>query len=334
MCAYVVATVFAVCNQAHASLTVLVGEPFGPFGTMMPVGHAAIYLDHVCAAGPLKLRMCQPGEPEGVVIARYHQIGNLDWIATPVMQFLYATDSPQNIPSYVTPEIAWDMRQTYRRRYLADIVPDGKEKAKVTDEWWESAGVAFNRKLWGYQLATTREQDEAFVDAMNDRINVHRYHLSTANCANFAGDVVNAYFPGAVHHDIIADYGWLTPKQVARSIAAYGNAHPELNPRILEIPQIPGTLRRSRPVRGAGEALLKTKRYLATLIVIQPEIPLISTILYLDRGRWQIGQGAEPVGPDVFAPRTSVAGSAADPALTASPTTGSETMDQQMNQEN
>ena len=28
---------------------------------MMPVGHTAVYLDHVCADGPLKLRMCQPG---------------------------------------------------------------------------------------------------------------------------------------------------------------------------------------------------------------------------------------------------------------------------------
>ena len=28
----------------HAALTVLVGEPFGSFGTMMPLGHTAIYL--------------------------------------------------------------------------------------------------------------------------------------------------------------------------------------------------------------------------------------------------------------------------------------------------
>jgi hypothetical protein len=29
-------------------MTVLIGEPYGRFGTMLPVGHAVIYLDRVC----------------------------------------------------------------------------------------------------------------------------------------------------------------------------------------------------------------------------------------------------------------------------------------------
>ena len=160
-------------QRASAALMVLVGEPFGPFGTMMPVGHTAIYLDRVCADGPLRLRMCKTNEPQGVVIARYHQVGSIDWIASPVMQFLYATDHVEDIPSYVTPELAWELRQQYRRRFLADLVPDGTEKDKRTQEWWESAGVAYNRKLWGYQIATTLTQDEQFVATMNARQNVH-----------------------------------------------------------------------------------------------------------------------------------------------------------------
>ena len=59
--------------------------------TMMPLGHTAIYLDRVCADGPLKVRMCHAGEPQGVVLSRYYAIGKYDWLATPVMQFLYAT---------------------------------------------------------------------------------------------------------------------------------------------------------------------------------------------------------------------------------------------------
>ena len=87
----------SVLPRARASMTVLVGEPFGNFGTMMPVGHTAIYLDHVCADVPLKLRACRVGEPEGVVVARYHRIGNIDWIATPVLEFLYAVERPEQI---------------------------------------------------------------------------------------------------------------------------------------------------------------------------------------------------------------------------------------------
>ena len=266
---------------------------------MMPVGHTAIYLDRVCADGPLKLRMCEAGEPQGVAIARYHRIGDLDWVASPIMQFLYATDRPQEIPAYVAAESVWEMRQRYRRRYMLAIVPDGTEKDKATDEWWESAGIAYNRKVWGYQIATSREQEEQFVAMMNAEPNKHRY-LKRTNCANFAADVVNVYFPGTVHHDKIADFGLMTPKEVARCIEAYAKDHPFSDYRVLEIPQIPGSLRRSRPVRGGAEAGLKTKRYLFTLAVIQPEVPIGLAVLYLWHGRWKAGEGAERIGPENF----------------------------------
>ncbi|QHN04851.1 DUF4105 domain-containing protein [Granulicella sp. WH15] len=293
----------------HAEITVLLGEPFGSFGAMMPVGHAAIYLDRVCADGPLRLRMCEIGEPQGVVIARYHRIGQIDWIATPVMQFFYATDDPKEIPAYATPEIAWAMRERYRRRYILEIVPDGNEKLKATDEWWETAGNAYNRRFWGYQIATTEEQDEAFVRTMNADSNHHSYRMNNNNCADFAANMVNLYFPGSVRRDRIADFGWMTPKQVARSVANFGKAHPEAHLRVIEVPQVPGSLKRSKPVRGASETALKSKRYLAALLVLQPEIVAVSAVLYLDHGRWTVGKEAETITAENLAkvPSTTVA---------------------------
>lgn len=144
---WLLAVLCGFASYSSGSLTVLVGEPFGNFGTMMPVGHTAIYLDRVCADGPLRLRMCDADEPAGVVIARYHRIGVYDWMATPVMQFLYATDRVEDVLTYATPENVWALRQRYRRRYLSWLVPDGMEKAKATDEWWETAGVAYNRRV-------------------------------------------------------------------------------------------------------------------------------------------------------------------------------------------
>ena len=297
-------------GTAHASMTVLVGEPFGNFGTMMPVGHTAVYLDRVCADGPLKLKMCGVGDQPGVVVARYHRIGRLDWVASPVLEFLYAVERPEDVPESVTAESAWKMRERYRERYLREIVPDGTEKDKVTDEWWETAGVAYNRKVWGYQIATTRAQDEEFVAYMNADANKHLYHLKKTNCADFSAKVVNFYFPGTVRSDRIADFGLMTPKEVARCVEAYGLAHPEEHLRVIEVPQIPGTLRRSRPVRGSAESALKTKRYLFTLIVIQPELPVVMTGLYLWHGRWTMGRGAVVVRPEDFAsPGGEMAGS-------------------------
>jgi hypothetical protein len=287
-------------RQASAALMVLVGEPFGAFGTMMPVGHTAVYLDRVCADGPLHLRMCDPNEPQGVVIARYHGIEGVDWMASPIMEFLYAVDRKEDIPEFATPEMIWEMRQTYRRRYLSDIVPDGTEKAKRTGEWWESVGMAYNRRLWGYELATSREQDELLVATLNSHSNVHTYSLRRANCANFAADVVNLYYPQTVKVNRWADLGMMTPKQVGRSVQSYGKKHPDAAMRVVEIPQVLGKLRRSRPVRGTAESALKTKRYLLTLLAIQPEVIAGLGVAYLKQGRWTIGQGATVVGPEAF----------------------------------
>lgn len=289
----------------HAALTVLVGEPFGSFGTMMPVGHMAIYLDRVCADGPVHVRMCGAGEQPGVVLARYHAIGQYDWLAVPVTEFLYATERVEDVPRYVTPEVVWKLRERYRQQYLRSIVPDGTQGVEYGDgrsmgagnleEWWESAGMAYNRRIWAYQVTTTPAQDERLVEMMNTSENRHRYHLRKTNCADFAAELVNLYFPGAVHLDRIADFGFMTPKQVVRSLSKYASTRPELGLKVWGIPQVPGSLRRSRPVRGAAEAALKTKRYLFTLIAILPEVPAGLTILYLWHGRWKVGEGAKPM---------------------------------------
>jgi hypothetical protein len=297
-------------KPASATLTVLVGEPYGSFGTMMPTGHTAVYLDRVCADGPLKLRMCRPGEPQGVVIARYHRIGDTDWIATPVMQYFYATDRVEDIPAFATPTEVAALREQFRLRYLREIVADGRQRSPENEDWYETAGNAYDRRFWGYRLASTREQDERFVEAMNAEANRHRYRLRHGNCADFAADAVNFFYPDAVRANRVADFGVMSPKQVARRVAALGSAETGANLQVIEIPQVPGSLRRSRPVRGGSEMVLTTKRYLVTLLVIQPEMVAGLAIVYFDNGRWKIGQGAEPVTPTAFeSPRTTIVAS-------------------------
>ncbi len=40
---------FLAAGTAHAAVALLMEEPYGAFGAMNPTGHAAIYLNHVCA---------------------------------------------------------------------------------------------------------------------------------------------------------------------------------------------------------------------------------------------------------------------------------------------
>ena len=293
----------AMHGSAKASLAVILGEPFGSFGTMMPTGHVSLYLDRVCADGPVKLRMCRANEPQGVIIARLNAIEPLDWIASPVMSFFYGVDEADQVLPFATARDIQALQDDYRRRNLLSSFPDEVAKSKTSDEWWETVGAAYVRRLWGYQIATTREQDERFVARMNDAANRHTYHLHRVNCADFVADAVNSYFPGIVEENKVADFHLMTPKQVARSVERYGLAHPKADLRVFEVPQIPGTVRRSRPVRGAADMLLKTKRYLLTLLLIQPEAVAAMLVMYLERGRWEVGRGAQVAQPEWFESR-------------------------------
>jgi hypothetical protein len=284
-------------THASASLTVLIGEPYGTLGTMLPVGHAAVYLDHVCADSPLVLRLCRPDEPMGVVLSRYHHLGQYDWLASPVMEYLYSVERADQVPQFVTQETEDRLREQFRRTFLRPAVPDETELKKQEDEWYETSGAAFDRRLWGYQLDATVEQDEHLVTTLNGRANLRLYHVRTANCAGFVADIVNFYFPKAVRANKVADWGIVTPKQVARSLLAFGKVHPEQHLRLLQVPQVPGTLRRSRPVWGLSELFLKTKRYCVPLAIIQPEAVVADLVIYEINGRFRLGAGAQAITP-------------------------------------
>ena len=89
----ILAGLLAGLPSARAGVTLLLEEPFGTFGGMNPTGHSAVYLSHVCAATPVSLRRCHEDE-YGVVISRYHRVGGYDWIAIPLLPYLYAVKNP------------------------------------------------------------------------------------------------------------------------------------------------------------------------------------------------------------------------------------------------
>src|ERR1700722_4380100 len=79
----------AATAKAYGDAALLIEEPYGWFGSINPTGHSAIYLNRVCAETPTVLRRCNPGET-GVVISRYSRIRSFDWVAIPLLPYLYA----------------------------------------------------------------------------------------------------------------------------------------------------------------------------------------------------------------------------------------------------
>lgn len=274
----------AVTNAAPAAAAVglLVGEPFGKFGHFSPTGHAAVYLSRVCAESPVQLRRCRAGE-HGVVVSRYRDIGGYDWVAVPLAAHLFAADDPSEAESpSAVPAL---LREQYRRTRLREIAPDAPGGGPPKGDWAQLVGAAFDRTIYAFLLETSPEDDDRLIERLNSRTNRRRFNLLFRNCANFAAEVINFYYPGAIRRGYLADLGILTPKQAAKSLAAFGRKTPEAGLRQWIVPQLDGA-RRSTRLRGVTEALVTSKKYLAPLAVFQPWVAAGAAAAFVTRGRF------------------------------------------------
>jgi hypothetical protein len=281
----------ATARQSSGSVALLMEEPYGEFGAFNPTGHAAVYLNHVCAETPTRLRVCRGGE-FGVVISRYHKIDGSDWIAMPLVPYLYAVEDISEAPRGVDREQVTHLRDAYWRAHLMPLAPAVDSDGPPKGEWVQLIGSSYDRKIHGFQVETTSEQDEHLIAHFNDRRNVGHFNLFFHNCADFSRVVLDIYFPHAVHRNVVADFGMTTPKQVARSLVKYGKRHPELRMSAFTIAQVPGTLPHSHPVDGVAESLVKSKKYLVPLAVLSPEVACGMVVDYLAEGRMRLPKNA------------------------------------------
>jgi hypothetical protein len=258
----------------RGDVTLLLEEPYGAFGGMTPTGHAAIYLSRVCADTPVSLRRCGPNEP-GVVISRYHRVGGYDWIAVPPIAYLYAVESADQVPDSVTPEQVSALRDAYRRAHLEQVASDEPDGSTPHGDWTQLIGEAYDRTIYTFGLDTTEAQDDQLIAEFNAGPNRARFSLLFRNCADFARQTVNFYYPHAVHRNLTGDLGIMTPRQAAKCLVRYSRKHPDLPFESYVIPQVAGTVPRSGRVRGVLESLVKSKRYvlpLAPLAVLHPAV--------------------------------------------------------------
>ncbi|WP_263409557.1 hypothetical protein [Terriglobus tenax] len=271
---------------ARGSVALLVEEPFGRFGAMNPTGHAAIYLDRVCAETPVSLRTCHPGEL-GVVISRYYKVNHYDWVAIPLIPYLYAVEDKSEIPIAVTGQMEADLRDAYRRRFLREIVPDAEGGHAPVGDWIQMVGASYDRRIYGYQVSTTPSQDAELIATYNEAHNHSHFNLLFQNCADFSRKLLNLYFPKAVHRNFLADGGITTPKQISKSFVKYARKHDELELRTFVIPQVPGDIPRSSRVNGVAESLVKSKKYLLPLVFFRPELTAGIIAAYVGNGRFE-----------------------------------------------
>ena len=284
----------AIATRAYGDVSLLIEEPYGFFGSVNPTGHSAIYLNRVCAESPTKLRWCLSDET-GVVISRYSTIRQFDWIAIPLMPYLYAVERAEDVPDWADKTAVDNLRNQYGEAHLASLSSaiKGYDSKNV---WPQLLGVAYIRKIYSFEIHTTEQQDALLISEYNDAPNRKHFNLFTNNCADFSRRVLNFYYPHAVGRSITADIGITTPKQIAKTLSKYAHRQDDLNLNEIIIPQVPGDIPRSHSTRGVVESLLKTKKYALTIAVLNPYVLAGIAVTYLTNGRFELAKNA-PVIP-------------------------------------
>lgn len=278
-----VVMVLACVSIAGASATLLLEEPYGKMGVFTATGHAAVYLSGVCTDTPLVLRRCTPGET-GIVLSRYDGVGGHDWVAIPLIPYLYAVERPQDVPLFANAKMAAFLRDRYRRKYLEDVAPDAKNGETPGGNWNQLVGSSYDRAIYGFEVETTPERDDALIRQYNASPNQSHFHLATNNCADFAKGVLNFYYPKSLHRSLIADVGITTPKQIAKMLTKFSARHPELKFSRLIISQVPGSMPRSTDVHGVVESFFKAKKYIVPSVVVSPIFAGCVAAVYVGTG--------------------------------------------------
>ena len=253
---------------------------------MNPTGHNAVYFEHICAETPIKLRRCGPGEL-GAVISRYQGISGYDWVAIPLVPYLYAVENISAVPPHVDPPTVKRMRDRYHESQLLSLGENLRAGNLIKGGWTQLIGAAYERRIYAFRFQTTREQDDALITQMNEDPNRSHFSLIYNNCADFARKTLNFYFPGVFRRSVFPDAGMTTPKQIAYKLARYARKHPETQLAIYEIPQIPGNRRASHSNKDVDESLATTL-YAVPIILVNPYLAGGLFVDYIVRGRYKI----------------------------------------------
>jgi hypothetical protein len=294
--------------RSHAQAALLIEQPYGFFGTVNPTGHNAIYFERICAETPVKLRRCEPGEL-GAVLSRYQGISGYDWVAIPLVPYLYAVENISAVPASADQPTVKRMRNHYHETHLLSLGENLPEGNLIRGGWKQLIGTSYERRIYAFRFETTEQQDDALIARLNANPNRSHFNLVFNNCADFARKLLNSYFPGKFPRSVFPDAGMTTPKHIAYTLVRYAHKHPETQLAVFEIPQIPGYRRQSRSNKSVAESLTTTL-YAVPIALVNPYLAGGLFVDYFVRGRYHV----IPKHPQVLTPDDLVAWAHSSPA--------------------
>jgi hypothetical protein len=280
---FITIVLFIFSAAARADVSFFLQEAVGFAARWNSAGHASVHLSNVCTDNYTHLRPCRTGE-RGVVISSFRNLGadeNYEWMAMPLVPFLYGVEDERDVPLYVNEKILAALRERYRRTRMVDLIP------VANDGYWQHLiGAVLTRDIYAFTLTSTPEQDAAFIAAFNDAPNVNHFRQLSNNCTDFAAKVLNQYYPHSARRDWLNDFGTITPQAIAKSFSQFAKKHPALQLRVTKFAQAHGTLKRSQDARKLTQEALTSPKYLAPLLIWQPHVAAGFAGSYLLFGRF------------------------------------------------
>jgi hypothetical protein len=287
--ALAVLALLLVCPEARADVGVVLNDSVSHgVARITGAGHSGVYFSRICPASPVRLRLCAPGE-EGSVMSTYDDFGedqNYEWNVVPLSVYLYGVEDAGERPLFGSDRIKGALERQYLEEFLSSHCTGPACAGDRKGGWRAMVGATLERTVYVFAMATTVEQDQAFVEGFNQRPNEGRFNGFTRNCADFAREVINQYFPKAVRRNYLNDFGMSSPKGIARSFARYAKSNPDFHYQVMHFPQAPGTIRKSSGARAGTEQLFRSKKLLLPTLFFEAPAAGISAITYLFTGRF------------------------------------------------
>jgi hypothetical protein len=269
---------------------VVLADPTGVGASQFThAGHSLVYLSGVCAASPIRARLCEPGE-QGSVVTTYpdfHETQAYSWNLVPLSLYLQGSLTPGDRLLYASQPVKEALEIHAREGYLSDVCAEGHCPELPHSFWRDIVGVTAVRDVFIFAVQTTRVQDEAAVDWLNSEPNVNHYNGITNNCAVFTRSLINLIFPHSVHRDFPNDLGMMAPKAAARSFTRWAIKRPELGFYSSHFAQQSGDLPRSGLAQSGTETAFHMKKYLiAAALMGDHEVAGSFFVAYFLTGRF------------------------------------------------
>jgi hypothetical protein len=242
----------------------IIEDPINFLGHVSSTGHATLWVEDLCSDDHIHMRLCQPGE-NGSVVGRYKGINGYDWLAMPPGPYMFAVDSGDEVPDTASAAQVDRLRADYRANHAGSFAKDPPEYG-----WVQLLGASYRRRMICIRVHTTEGQDLRLMEWLNRRRNQTQFNFFFSNCSDFARQMLNVLFPGAIHRNLFFDAGMTTPKQLESSLHRYAKRHPELEFEVYVLPQVPGEIPRSGHLYGVTESFVKSKPYLLPLAILEP----------------------------------------------------------------